>query len=286
MGKLTIYNNALLTIKQRFSQRSYDGRGLEEPVRERLMALCQEHSRGPFGGTVRFKLLDLGKLGREELKKLGTYGVIRGARFYILAAVKDRKRCMENLGYCMEKVILEATAMGLGTCWLGGTFRRSSFAHQMGLDDDELLPAITPVGYPAAKPTLIDRVMRHGAGSRRRKPWSELFFTGDPGTPLTEEAAGDFRAALEAVRQAPSASNRQPWRLIRGQDGVFQLYLKEDRRYNRMLGKIRLQNVDMGIAMTHFELAAVELGLAGTWTDAPGVGSVPGLEQIAVWLPT
>jgi hypothetical protein len=32
-----------------------------------------------------------------------------------------------------------------------------------------------------------------------------------------------------------------------------------------MSNEIRLQNVDMGIAMCHFELAAAELGLAGSW---------------------
>ena len=39
-----------------------------------------------------------------------------------------------------------------------------------------------------------------------------------------------------------------------------------------MTGEIRLQEVDMGIALCHFELAAAELGVAGSWQQAnPGL---------------
>jgi hypothetical protein len=81
------------------------------------------------------------------------------------------------------------------------------------------------------------------------------------------------------VRLGPSASNKQPWQIIRiGSDWHF--YLKRtphyrDGRVNKVLNISDLQRVDIGIAMCHFELTARELGLNGKWltrvvdTDIP-----------------
>lgn len=275
-------DNPLEAIKKRRSVRTFHPGPLGPAELDRLQELCRERRTGPFGNPVRFRLLDLSLVSEEERRRLGTYGVIRGARFYILAAVKDQERAMEDLGYCMEKLILELVSMGLGTCWMAGTFRRSSFAAQMDLEEGELLPAISPVGYPADWASLTERVMRYGVRADRRKPFEELFLEAD-GSPLTREAAGLYRDALEAVRLGPSASNRQPWRMLRDEGGCFHLFLKEDQGYNRAQGRIRIQNIDMGIAMCHFELAAGQLGLKGRWLhQAPGL-ALPGLEYIATW---
>ena len=274
----------LEAIRQRLSVRSYAEQQLEPEVRRQLEELCLNHKdAGPFGAAVRFRLLDLEPLSSSDLRKMGTYGVIKGARLYIMGAVRNEAGAMEDLGYCLENIILEATALGLGTCWLGGTFKRSAFAGKMELAEDELLPAITPVGYPAVEKSTTERVMRFGAGSNRRKPWSELFFKSDGVTALTEPESGPFKEVYEAVRMGPSASNKQPWRLVLDQQGATHLYLKENKLYNRMMGKLRLQLVDMGIAMCHFEVAARELNLPGAWHTKQDGPQVAGLQHIACW---
>ncbi len=263
--------------------RSYLKKPLEDELYRELINYCRGLKTGHFGAAVRFELLDLEPVGREEMRRLGTYGVIKGARHYVLGAVKEGPGALEDLGYTMEKILLKATNLGLGTCWLAGTFRRSAFAAKMGLAEDELLPAITPVGYPAEEVSAADRLFRFSAGSAKRKKWAELFFDADGETPLTETKAGDYREALEVVRIGPSASNRQPWRIIKDEAGAFHLFLKESKIYNRILGKIRIQNIDMGIAMCHFEMAAQELDLPGQWiTDTPPP-DFPGLQHIATW---
>lgn len=209
--------------------------------------------------------------------------MIRGGKYFLLGAVEEGPRAMEDLGYTMEKIILKATSLGLGTCWLAGTFKRSAFAEKMGLAENELLPAVAPVGYAAVKKSTLDKMMRMSAASRKRKPWTELFFKEDSKTPLTEKEAGEFNQVLEAVRIGPSASNRQPWRIIREGIEKYHLYLEENKIYNRMMGKIRIQNIDMGIAMCHFELAARELGLPGSWRvglQDPGKSS---MQYLASW---
>ena len=250
------------TIRQRISCRSFDGRPLDDRTREQLRAFFRENTRGPFGNALRFELIDLTEMERAELKSLGTYGVIKGASLFIAGAVVKGARAMEDFGYGMERNILFATKLGLGTCWLGGTLNRAGFARKIGLSAEEFMPAITPVGYPAEKRSLTDRAFRFMAKSDKRKPWQELFFDEQPGNPLVKENAGAFGPALESVRIGPSASNRQPWRVI-CEGASCHFFLVRTPGYDKMLGEIRLQEVDMGIALCHFELAAAELGIAG-----------------------
>ena len=103
--------------------------------------------------------------------------------------------------------------MGLGTCWMAGTFNRSQFESAMDIADDELFPIISPIGYPAEKTGFINGVFRKASGSDRRKDWSELFFDGAFETPLTKAQAGDYAFPLEMLRLAPSAANLQPWQV-------------------------------------------------------------------------
>jgi nitroreductase len=261
------------TIRRRVSCRSFDGRPLDNKMKEKLRTFFRENTRGPFGNALRFELIDLTEAERAELKSLGTYGVVQGASLFIAGAVAKGPRAMEDYGYGMERNILFATTLGLGTCWLGGTLNRAGFARKIGLSSEEFMPAISPVGYPAEKKSLTDRAFRFMAKSDKRKPWQELFSDVQPGNPLAKEHAGVFGPVLESVRIGPSASNRQPWRIIR-QGAAFHFFLARTPGYDKMLDEVRLQEVDMGIALCHFELAASELGIGGSWQQAkPGFDS-------------
>jgi nitroreductase len=270
------------TIKVRRSCRTYDARPLDRDCVPEWTAFLESNTEGPFGGGIRFRLLEFDRMEADALRTLGTYGVIRGARQFIIGAVGMRPKAMEDFGYCMEKNVLKATATGLGTCWLGGTFRRSGFARQMNLQEGEVLPAVTPLGFPGDRRSLTDRFFRFSAGSDKRMPWGGLFFDRAVDTPLAQEAAGRFATPLECVRLAPSASNRQPWRIVR-EGADYHLYLSKTPGYGKFSPDIRMQNIDMGIAMCHFALASKELGINGAWRlDASRMG-MGGWEYIATW---
>ena len=275
--------SALDVIRRRVSCRSFDGRPLDNNMKEKLRTFFRENTRGPFGNPLRFELIDLTEAERAELKSLGTYGVIKGASLFIAGAVVKGARAMEDFGYGMERTILFATTLGLGTCWLGGTLNRAGFARKIGLAAEELMPAISPVGYPAEKRSLTDRAFRFMAKSDKRKPWQELFFDEQPGNPLSKENAGVLEAALEGVRRGPSASNRQPWRIIR-EGASCHFFLARTPGYDKMLGEIRLQEVDMGIALCHFELAAQELKIRGSWKEAKPAFDAGTLEYVVSWV--
>jgi len=196
---------------------------------------------------------------------------------------------MEDYGYVFERAVLSATALGLGTCWLGASFNRSGFAAKINLAEGEILPAVSPVGYVASRRTVVDAVTRFFARAKRRKPWKELFFDGDFGRPLTREAAGPYADVLEMVRLAPSASNRQPWRIVKeaGRD-VFHLFISRSAVYSGVAATVAggdLQRMDMGIACCHFDLAARELELAGNWEvlEPPEIKLPERTSYVASW---
>jgi nitroreductase len=271
-------------MKRRVSVRSYADRPVEQSVKDQIRDLLEAHSTGPFGNRVRLSLVDLSDLEQAETRQLGTYGFIRGARLYVVSVVNYGPSAMQDTGYCLEQVIVRMTELGLGTCWLGGTFKRASFARRLSLSDDEVIPAISPVGYARDKRTVRERVLRRLVGADQRKPWAALFLEDAMDRPLPRDAAGEYATPLECLRLAPSASNGQPWRIVKSKDAnVFHFFLKRTPGYARFLRGLDLQLVDMGIAMCHFELASHESGLKGTWTIGdPGFGRTEA-EYVVSW---
>lgn len=256
-------------IRARYSCRSYEERPIAEEVRRQLASFAAARTVGPLGSQARFALIAATEEDRKALRGLGTYGLIRGATGFLIGATRDEGYALEDFGYLMEEIVLFATGLGLGTCWLGGTFTRSRFAEKINLDQGESVPSVVSVGYIAQKPRGLDSVIRLGAHSHTRYPWPRLFFDGTFGSPLSREAAGAYADPLEMVRWGPSASNRQPWRIIR-QDNAFHFYVQRSRGYRdetrlRLFPTADLQRIDMGIAMCHFALVARELGLEGEW---------------------
>ena len=118
--------------------------------------------------------------------------------------------------------------------------------------------------------------------------WERLFFDGAFGVPLKRNAAGAFATVLEMVRIGPSASNKQPWRIVRVGE-MWHLYLQRTPGYAKrnqvLLGIADMQRIDMGITMCHFTLTAEELGLCGKWmVQEPAIEKPDALtEYIASW---
>jgi len=285
-----IYNTSITDlIRRRFSCRSYTPEPIGENARRHLEQAMAAISSGPLGSPLRFRLVAATAEDRASLRGLGTYGFIRGATGFLIGAAPHSNRHPEDFGYRMEQIVLLATDLDLGTCWLGGTFTHSGFSARISRAKDEIIPAVVSIGRIADPERARRGGIRRLAGSENRLPWEKVFFRESFSTPLAREAAGPFAEPLEMVRLGPSASNKQPWRILRTGDG-WHFYLQRTRRYRegffqRVLRPADLQRIDMGIAMCHFELAAGELGLRGEWTDRePDIGKPNDLtEYIASW---
>ncbi len=271
------------TIAARKSCRSYDARPLGELDRKVLETAVQNDNTDHLGRKVFLKLTDSGSSPSGAAEKLGTYGVIKGARLFLAGSFPRNDPKIESYGYAFEKIVLKATEMGIGSCWLAGTLDRSAFARALDLKDDSVLPAISPLGYPADKRFFLDKVFRFAAGSDKRLPGDRVFSDEETGKPLTAESAGAYASALEAVRWAPSASNKQPWRISR-LGAAYRFFLKRTAGYGKPFS-FDLQRSDIGIAMCHFELSARAAGLSGRWNyeDSP-LRQVEESEYIISWL--
>ena len=255
-------------IPQRFSCRTY----LETPIapkkRRRLQQAMDSLQAGPLGTPLRFSLLAATAEDRSALQGLAAYGSVKGESGFIAGAVQPGAKNLEDYGYALEMIILLATDLGLGTCWIGGIFTRGRFARKIALARGEQMPAVAAIGDMADPERARIGLTRRLVGADRRLPWADLFFAGRFGAPLSREAAGPYATPLEMLRLGPSASNKQPWRVIR--DGnAWHFYLHRTRGYyslgSRLAGIADIQRVDMGIAMCHFALTAGELGLSGRW---------------------
>jgi hypothetical protein len=256
-------------IPERFSCRKYQEKPLPPASLAHLENFLAAHVSGPFGSQPRFKLVAANQQDFKSLRGLGTYGFVQGATAYLVGACQPGEQALEDYGYLMEQFILAATDLGLGTCWLGGSFTRSTFGKKLSIHKGEEIPAVTAIGLMADPEKARDGFIRHQAGSHHRRAWDRLFSEDRFGNPLTETAAGVYAIPLEMVRLGPSASNKQPWQIVRsGPDWHFYLRRTEGYRdgiLNKALKIADLQRLDIGIAMCHFELTARELGLRGKW---------------------
>lgn len=267
---MPIFNEPVIDIIQkRFSCRSFQDTPIQTGSITALQDLISLNTIGPFGSQPRFKLVAASQGDSESLRGLGTYGFIRGATAYLIGASQPQGNYLEDFGYLMEQYILAATALGLGTCWLGGSFTRSSFAKRILIQPGEEIPAVAALGLVADIEKARNGYIRKQAGSHERRSWERIFSDNEFGIPLSRSSARKYAIPLEMVRLGPSASNKQPWQIVRsGSDWHFFLRRTigyRDGRINKVLHISDLQRVDVGIAMAHFELSAQELGLKGKW---------------------
>lgn len=265
-------------VTKRYSVRTYDKKALEPEVIEKILNYA-DRLQNPLGPKVKVQLIEKETAANGE--KLGTYGVIKDAKYYLGVTVPDEEYAMEALGYDFEKLVLYAASLGLGTCWLGGTFNRSAFTAAMEMKKGDLFPILSPIGYPAQKMSFTEKLMRKTTKADARLPWKDLFFKGDFHHEIFEKEVGEYRFPLEMLRLAPSAVNKQPWRVVADEKG-FHFFEKHTLGIEH--GSVDMQRIDVGIGICHFHLAAMEQNLEGQFERRMVDFEVPkGMTYIVSW---
>ncbi|HEY3344870.1 MAG TPA: nitroreductase family protein [Anaerolineaceae bacterium] len=279
------------TILNRFSCRTYLSAPIPGDIRQKLEEVTAGLQSGPFGTPLRYQVMAATDQERKALRGLGTYGFIKNPSGFLVGALRPQAKDLEDFGYALEELVLVATELGLGSCWLGGTFTRSGFADKIAVTREERMPAVVSLGLISDIEQARQAPMRRRIGSDSRLPWEGLFFEERFGDALSHAAAGSYAQPLEMVRVAPSASNKQPWRILH-QGGAWHFYLHRITGYpgtlaNTLMKIDDLPRVDMGIAMCHFALTARELGLAGEWAvREPALEKPDGQTEYTVsWIP-
>lgn len=219
-------------VSGRFAVRKYAG----DPTQEELAALDACAAQLSTGG-VRIIIAQSDKVFAPILFGMGR---VTGTRCFA-AFIANEDTPAHMVGYMGEAFILEATALGLGTCWLG-MFNRKAAAAALELDEGESIVCITPLGQSAERYTARPR---KGLDILTGLQQSELLTLPDW-----------QQRALECARRAPSAVNAQNWRFLPDETGIG--IVSAGNAYN--YGELNL-----GIAMLHLELGAAHCGVLGTW---------------------
>ena len=136
-------------IHKRYSCRTYQDLLISNSdlaILEDFTAACQI---GPLGNQARFNVVAAREGDNPSLKGMGTYGFIKNPTGFIIGVAEEKSGALEDFGYLMESILLRATDIGLGSCWLGGTFTRTRFSRQVNLQDCEIIPAVASIGYTA-----------------------------------------------------------------------------------------------------------------------------------------
>lgn len=237
-------------IRKRRSVRTFDGTPLRDEDIQKLMAFAAQ-ADNPYQLPIRWQLLNAKQTGLSS-------PVIVGEDAFLAGTMQRVPFAEEAFGYSFEQIVLFAASIGVGTTWIAGTMDRAAFERAAGVAEGEVMPCVTPLGYPAKKMSFRETVMRKGVRADSRLPFETLFFEGSFDRPLSPDNACKLHDALEAVRLAPSAVNKQPWRTVVCGDRV---HFYEKRSKPLAEGAWDIQKIDMGIALCHFALAAQESGI-------------------------
>ncbi len=146
-------------IRSRYSVRAYKPDPVEE---DKLQKVLEAARLAPTAANRQpFQLIVIHTAGREE-----ELGRIYGAPWFVQAPLvicicgipgqgwtrTDGKNYTDvDVAIVMDHLILAATDLGLGTCWIGAFDPRAA-RQVLGIPDDVEPIAFTPLGYPADQP--------------------------------------------------------------------------------------------------------------------------------------
>lgn len=243
-------------VASRRSRRAYDGTPADDGQLEAISALTAQWTPYPDARVA----LVTSPSADVFTGAIGGYGKVTDTPHVLVFIARNRSDFSDqHVGYTGQAIVLEATRLGLATCWVGGFFNPRRVTRIVNLASGERVLAVSPLGHPREQSTPSERAMSRIADSRGRLPIAEIAPDAQLGT-WPDWAV----AAMETARIAPSAMNRQPWRFR--MEGRGLIVAKDSSLESSKVSK----RLDIGIAMLHVHLAAAAHGVDGVWTDLTG----------------
>ena len=245
-------------MRVRRSCRSYQTRTLTKADHLALMESVQIHMQESKIGKspVRFEYISA---------PITVWPVVNASEFLVAIVPKEYHRlAVIDVGRSLQKVVIDATRMGLGTCWIGPGADHHSIRQSLGdrfdPETDHII-CVCAVGYPSRYVPIFLRVFNRQV--KRRFPLSELFFVDTNfEQPLNIDTSpfNRFGRNYESCQWAPSSYNGQTTRCVAvtDEDGKiqrFDFYATTASRY--------YAPVAVGIWCANWELGCEKLGIPG-----------------------
>lgn len=224
----------MITIKEAIDVRKSSRNYLPVPLQEehaKALEECIKQVNAESGLSIQ-----LVQNSQDTFTK--SYIGVKGASCFIaMVGNADEQYLLEKVGYYGEKVVLEATRLGLGTCWLNITYDEDKCPCEVG--PNQKLVMIISVGESAEEIKHDDEFAINLSMHRSSRP-IEYMYTADG------EVPDWFIEGMEAVAKAPSSQNAQP----------VKFFYCSTRIIAYVDGVPASQNIDLGIAELHFEIAS------------------------------
>lgn len=252
----------LQAVFQRHSVRSFKPVKLEERILNSLRAevsFAVSHE-----SAIHFQLMTDDNSPFKGFSN--SYGMFRNPYNY-LACVVDGSYAfsLQKAGFYAELFALRAVGMGLGTCFVSGTFNARRIAAQLRVNWE--IPFIVLVGYPQeAATTFMAKIMRKAAGSNKKVSIEEVLSQDSLSLQSIRERWPELITPLEAVACAPSALNRHPVRIsIKEQQNSCLPAVSAS-----VINQSDNSAIDLGIALANWQVAAGgewEFGQNPVWLE-------------------
>ncbi|MDP3058206.1 MAG: nitroreductase family protein [bacterium] len=245
--KKQVFADLYPVISRRYSTRKFLPQDISSSIQVELMD--EKHIFGLGSSSCEAALVH-GKGRLDFLFKgvIGNYGKITGASavIFLLISKDAGVNGLMEAGYVGEQYVLRATALGLGSCWVGGTYNKESVGELIDVPLHLKIAAIITIGWEERKTDRISSLLHIVIKRKALEKIADSNLLNGPEW-LTK--------ALEAVRKAPSAVNLQPW----------SFYGSPEKVSIKSVGFGTFAAMDLGIAMLHFEVAANFYGVLGSW---------------------
>jgi len=220
-------------INLRRSRRRYISKTLNQDEINKIQILIKKYNQE---ANIRLELITNNGDAFNGLTR--SYGMFSGVNNYVgMIANRHDDTAEERLGYYGELLVLNLTIMGLGSCFVGGSYQKKLCPFK--LNKEEEIVCVIPFGYVEEVDSFREKAIRTLA-HRKTKRIEEMY-----------QAKGQvpkwFVSGLEAVQKAPSAINRQP---------VLFTYLNNEVSAKVSDYKKSMMAIDLGIAKLHFELGS------------------------------
>ncbi|MGL4762203.1 MAG: nitroreductase family protein [Sarcina sp.] len=241
--------NWIEAIESRKSIRRYKLEVISSPKIRSIQELIEKINENE---KINIKFIKDGKKAFTKFKS--SYGMFEGVRSFIaLIADKNLTDYKKKLGYFGEMIVLEATSLGLGSCWVGGTYDKEYCLKELGIKESEELVCLITIGTSNERVKFRDKFMK--TLLKNTKEIEDFLDSDQINVPAY------IKGGLKSVLRAPSAVNKKPIRYEYKDGKVYANIAKENHGF---------EEVDLGISMLHFELGSLGTGYTGKWTTEDG----------------
>ena len=201
---------------------------------------------------------------------LTVWPVLGAHEFFVAIAPREYDRlAVIDVGRSLQRVVLEATRLGVATCWIGPGADHESILRHLGERFDperDHVICVCALGYRSRLLPLMLRLVLQS--QRRRLPSSALFFA-DPEleVPLDTQAQpfARFGRCYEVCQWSPSSFNGQPTRCAAILQGVGEGGEPELVRFDFLASTASrfYAPVALGIWCANWETGCAALGIEG-----------------------